>query len=69
MPTELTMIRLDPATRYLAEQLADRNATTMAAAIRQAIRRWATAEGIEAPPELAGPNPYRRRRVAPGSRG
>jgi hypothetical protein len=67
MPTELTMIRLDPATRYLAEQLADRYTTTMAAAIRQAIRRQASAEGIEAPPELAGPNPYRRQRQSPES--
>ncbi len=65
MPTELnTRIRLDPASLYALRELAARRSITAAAVIRQELRRAAREEGIEIPPELAGPRPYPRRRQA-----
>ena len=42
-------MRLDPTTAALMDALADRFGLSRSAVVRQSVRRWAHAEGIEVP--------------------
>ncbi len=42
-------MRLDPVTAGLMDALAERFGLTRSAVVRQAVRRWAHAEGVEIP--------------------
>jgi len=44
-------MRLDPTTEGIMDALAERFGLSRSAVVRQAVRRWAHAEGIEVPRE------------------
>jgi DNA-binding GntR family transcriptional regulator len=44
-------MRLDPQTAAIMDALAERFGLSRAAVVRQAVRRWAHAEGVEIPPD------------------
>ncbi len=46
-PREILHMRLDAETRGLLDALAQRFGLTRSAVVRQAVRRWAHAEGLE----------------------
>ena len=46
---QLLSMRLDPTTEAIMDALAERFGLTRSAVVRQAVRRWAHAEGIEIP--------------------
>ena len=46
-------MRLDPVTAAFMDALGERFGLTRAAVVRQAVRRWAHAEGIELPRQPA----------------
>lgn len=46
---ELLTLRLDPETEHVIDALASRFGLTRSAVIRQAVRRWAHAEGVPVP--------------------
>jgi predicted transcriptional regulator len=43
-------MRLDSATEQVIDELAAKYGLSRSAVVRQAVRRWALAEGIEVPP-------------------
>jgi predicted transcriptional regulator len=47
-------MRLDPQTAAILDALAERFGLSRAAVVRQAVRRWAHAEGVEVPPPEQG---------------
>ncbi len=46
---DILNMRLDPGTRALMDELANRFGLSRTAVVRQAIRRWAYAEGVPVP--------------------
>ena len=59
-------MRLDARTKWILDQIAEQDGSTVAAVARRAIYRLAKAEGLEIPKELDGelPRPYPHRRAA-----
>ena len=51
---DILHMRLDPETRGLLDLLVRRFGLTRSAAVRQAVRRWAHAEGLELPEQAEG---------------
>src|SRR5215211_4650322 len=48
---DILNMRLDPTTRAVIDALGDRFGLNRSAVVRQAVRRWAHAEGVEIPQE------------------
>ena len=46
---QILNMRLDPQTAAIMDALAERFGLSRAAVVRQAVRRWAHAEGVEIP--------------------
>jgi predicted transcriptional regulator len=52
--SDVLNMRMDPTTRDIIDALAERFGLSRSAVVRQAVRRWAHAEGVEVPRQGEG---------------